>query len=429
MRGLSTSLKEVFGISSNLLKSYVLRHHVDDDFKDKIELTDHHIVVFGETKVGKSHLRKKYITPNKETVEIDCTKGVDLYEIYNQILYKCGIETSETLTSSIERGTRLNKDAEASLFQFLKAKLSGELTETQVISEVARKTIPKTTSVRLVEALKEKNIKFIVLDDFHYLKLVDQYLLAYDLKMFYQSGIRFIIIGTKINKGYFEKFNGELSQRIDYIDATRWSEKDLKIIKERGCEVLNIDISDEIIDYFIDASSGIVAVYQQLLSHFCIANNIRKTNEEYIVLNDLDKAIKCNENYYLTLSEHYLKRIQDIADGERKAKLKLYYYIIKVVLTSDVEIAKKGFSFQYLFDNLKNIHPIKSINHGALTSVLNHFDELQSKKDIFPKVFTYYDKRLYVSDSLFYYILKHFNKEKIDDVLPPYDFQLEFDFN
>ncbi|MGI6833504.1 hypothetical protein RY280_09760 [Bacillus paralicheniformis] len=51
---MSTSLKEVFGISSNLLKSYVLRHHVDDDFKDKIELTDHHIVVFGETKVGKS---------------------------------------------------------------------------------------------------------------------------------------------------------------------------------------------------------------------------------------------------------------------------------------------------------------------------------------------------------------------------------------
>ncbi|ERH50305.1 ATP-binding protein [Bacillus velezensis] len=426
---MDVSLKDVFGISRNVLKSYVDRQQIDEDYQDKIELTDHHIVIYGETKVGKTLLRKKYVTKAENTIVIDCTKGVDLADIYTQILYKSGVEISDNFSKSIEKCSKIDSQVEANLFQFLKAKVTGDSSEKELLSESGKMDLPKTVSVRVAESLKEKGIQFIVLDDFHYLNLVDQYLLAFDLKMFYQSGLRFIIIGTKIINGYFEKFNGELSQRIDYIDATKWSTRDLMNIKSRGCKELNIDISEDVTNYFIEASSQIVAVYQQLLFDYCRESGIRKRSQNYIVLDSLELAKECNALYYKRVSEEYLRNIQDIADGERKAKLKLYYYIMKIVLTSDLDIARRGFSFQYLYENIHRIHEKKSINHGALTSVLNHFDELQSKKDIFPKVFTYYDKRLYISDSSFYYILKHFNKENIDDVLPPHDFQLSFQFN
>ncbi|MEL3971126.1 ATP-binding protein [Rossellomorea oryzaecorticis] len=422
----TVSLKDVFGVSKNILKSYVLRPEIDNEFEDKLVLTDHHLVVFGETKVGKSHLRKKYIPENKDVVVVDCTKGVSLSEIYTQILYKANIELTDSLSRSIEEGSRLTGEIQANFLQFLKSKLSGELSEKEITTEIVKPPIPSTVSVRLADELKKAGVEFIVLDDFHYLNLIEQYLLAYDLKMFYQSGLRFIIIGTKISSGYFEKFNGELSQRIDYIDATKWSVENLREIQQKGCHELNIGISDEIVDYFISTSSGIVAVYQALLFDYCRMNEIKKTVTDHIVLDNLELARECNLNYWKNYSEMYFKKIQDIAGGGRRRKLQLYYYIMVVVMNSSVEVLRKGFPFQYLFEKINEIHPLKtSLNQGSLTSVLNHIDDLQVDKDIFPKVFTYYDKRLYVVDSVFYYIMQHFPPEKIDEILPPHEYEIK----
>lgn len=425
---MTVSLKEVFGISKDVLKSYVQRIQVDNEFEDKLELTDHHIVVFGETKVGKSHLRKKYIPESEGTVIVDCTKGGSLSDIYTQILYKAGIELTESLTKSIEGESRIKGEAQTNLLTFLKAKLSGEISEKEIESQVISTPQPSTASVRLTDELRKSKIKVIVLDDFHYLNLVEQYLLSYDLKMFYQSGIRFMIIGTKITSGYFEKFNGELSQRIDYIDATEWTEENLRDIQLKGSRELNITISDEVVNYFINASSGIVAIYQTLLFEYCRANNIKKRSEIPMQLNNMELAIECNKKCWKDYSDMYFKKIQDLARGGRRRKLQLYYHIMKVVLISEVSILRKGLPFPYMFDQIRETHPIKgSLNQGSLTSVLNHIDDLQIDKDIFPKVFTYYEKKLHVVDSVFYYIMQHFSEEKIDEILPPYEYQMNFE--
>jgi hypothetical protein len=421
-------LGEVFGVSNDILKSYVSRENIDNEFNDRLELTDHHIVIFGETKVGKSHLRKKYIPDAEGVIVVDCSKGVSLSEIYTQILSKAGIEITESLTRSIEEGSRLNGEAQLGFINFLKAKLNGEMTEKEIVTEVTKTPAPSTISVRLADELKKANIKLIVLDDFHYLSLIEQYLLAFDLKMFYQSGIRFIIIGTKISSGYFEKFNGELSQRVDYIDATYWEEDQLREISRKGCRELNISISDDVINYFINCSSGIVAVYQELLFNYCRASGIRKTVEKHVLLDNMELAEKCNKKYWAQYSNMYFKKIQDIAKGGRRRKLQLYYYIMRIVLKTDIEKLKNGLPFNYIFDEVGKIHPLKnSLNQGSLTSVLNHIDDLQTDKDIFPKVFTYFDKRLFVVDSVFYYIVKHFQPEKLDDILPPHEYQIKGD--
>lgn len=161
-------MKDVFGISRNVLKSYVDRQQIDEDYQDKIELTDHHIVIYGETKVGKTLLRKKYVTKAENTIVIDCTKGVDLADIYTQILYKSGVEISDNFSKSIEKCSKIDSQVEANLFQFLKAKVTGDSSEKELLSESGKMDLPKTVSVRVAESLKEKGIQFIVLDDFHY---------------------------------------------------------------------------------------------------------------------------------------------------------------------------------------------------------------------------------------------------------------------
>src|SRR5690606_25566230 len=128
-------------------------------------------------------------------------------------------------------------------------------------------------------------------------------------------------------------------------------------------------------------------------------------------LDDLDLARKCVTDYWEALSNTYFDKVRDIAGGGRRRKLQLYYYLMVMVLNSDVQTLKRGIPFGNMFDILQQIHPLRSgINHGNLTSVLNHIDDLQSEKQVFPKVFTYFDKRLYVVDSLFYFIIKHFSQ-------------------
>lgn len=421
---MAVSLREVFGVANEVLKSYVTRQNVDNRFKDQYELSDHHIVIFGETKVGKTFLRKKYV-PDSDAAVVDCTKGTTLGDIYQQIIYKTGIELTEKITKSFEESAKVRAEANAGFIEFLRLKLSGELSEKETITEVLGTPIPNTFSIVLSEALKQAGIKLIVLDDFHYLSLVEQYYLSFDLKMFYQNGIRFIILGTKISTGYFERFNGELSQRVDYIDATAWEPANLMEIAKKGSEELNVNFSGEVINYLIDASNGTVAVYQMMLFKYCLLSDIREKQESTKQLSDVDLAKRCTADYWDEISQPFAKKLQLIASGERRRKLQLYYYILRVVLNSPISIIKSGWPFQNIFDGIQEIHPLKeSVNQGNLTSVLNHIDELQVSKDIFPKLLTYYDKRLSVVDSVFYFFMKHFNVAMIDDILPPHEFTI-----
>jgi len=420
-------LKDVFGVSKDILKSYVTRS-IDGEFRDKLELTDHHIVILGETKVGKSSLRKKYIPNSKEVIVVDCTKGINLNDIYMQILYKAGIEVTERISKTVEESNKVKSDISSNFLEFLKLKISGELSDKEQFNEQKKPYLPNTVSVMVSNELEKTGIKMVVLDDFHYLPLIEQYQLSFDLKMFYQNGIRFIILGTKITSGYFEKFNGELSHRIDYIDATNWTIEELSEIAIKGSDHLNIRLSSELIKYFIESSGSIVSVFQGLLFQLCISNNIRETQRSKIDLFDIKQAEQITYNYWEKMSRNYFNKIRDIAGGGRRRKLQLYYYITKIILQSDQNVIRIGFPFQYIYDQLKVAHPLgESINHGALTTVLNHIDDLQIEKEIFPKVFTYFDKRLSIVDSDFYFITKHLPRTKIDEILPPHEYVIHLE--
>ncbi|OKP82997.1 AAA family ATPase [Paenibacillus sp. P32E] len=424
---MKTTLKNVFGVSKDILKSYVTRQ-IDYDFKDKLELTDHHIVIFGETKVGKTFLRKKYIPTTSDVVIVDCTKGINLNDIYVQILYKAEIEVTERITKTMEESNKLKGEISTSFLEFLKSKITGEKSEKENVSEVKKPYLPNTVSVLVSNELEKSGKLTIVLDDFHYLPLIEQYQLAFDLKMFYQNGIRFIILGTKITSGYFEKFNGELSHRIDYIDATKWSNEELREIVDKGSNCLNIKISNPLVNYFVEASNGIVAVFQGLLFELCIFNGIKETQNEVTELKNLEQAQGIVNTYWEEMSRTYFTKIKDIAGGGRRRKLQLYYYITKIVLNSEQDVIRRGLPFQYIFDKLKDIHPLgSSINHGALTTVLSHLDELQIEKEIFPKVYTYFDKRLSIVDSDFYFITMHLPKRSIDEILPPHEYVINLE--
>ncbi len=61
----------VFGVSNELIDSYVERSEVDEEFNRALTLKKH-IIVFGSSKQGKTSLIKKHL-PLNDYVKVECT--------------------------------------------------------------------------------------------------------------------------------------------------------------------------------------------------------------------------------------------------------------------------------------------------------------------------------------------------------------------
>ena len=61
---------DVFGIRTQLVLSYVERDEVDRRFRESL-LSDHHVVVYGSSKQGKTSLRQKHL-PESQSLIVRC---------------------------------------------------------------------------------------------------------------------------------------------------------------------------------------------------------------------------------------------------------------------------------------------------------------------------------------------------------------------
>ncbi len=94
MRQHMPHLREVFGISTSLPRyTYVDRASLDKKFKYLIKC-DRHLVIHGESKQGKTILRKKHL-PLDDCVVIQCRAGSTREQIYSEILREIGTEITK----------------------------------------------------------------------------------------------------------------------------------------------------------------------------------------------------------------------------------------------------------------------------------------------------------------------------------------------
>lgn len=91
--------KDVFGIQRDLPLNYIERD-VDKVFLDSLD-RNHHVVVFGSSKQGKTSLRKKNLQEGSYII-IHCSNKWDLYHLNINILKQAGyfITVSETKTTT-----------------------------------------------------------------------------------------------------------------------------------------------------------------------------------------------------------------------------------------------------------------------------------------------------------------------------------------
>ena len=360
----SYKLQEVYGIDekpSEKCPTYLVRD-VHKIFKYFIENEKQHIVVYGASKQGKSWLVEKYC-PN--FIRIGCDVYSTRESLFSSILQELGVIVGTVSKHTGKNtGEKLSGSGEAKFkIPFVgstKVTTSGEVQHSKIIDDtISYVSIDlKNQSEVIKEINKHIKERFIIIENFHYLKPEIQKAFTSSLREFLYYDIRVIIVGIWKETTKLASYAGDISGRCSYCDIGDWSETDLRKIVEEGDKALNVVTSPEIVSHFILNAGYNVGIFKSFLKNFCIKYNVFSTNESVFPrkLNDFTIAESALNQTFQEMIVPVLDRIDNLATSKKTGSKGMRYYIVKGILENlsilSPEEILVGISFQNIVDKV-----------------------------------------------------------------------------
>jgi hypothetical protein len=421
---------DVFGVKSTLIKTYIEREKVDKKFKEAIN-DGNEVIVYGSSKQGKTTLILNHLNEN-DYIKVECSPQTKSIDIYKSILRQLGIGylESETNTETNLKGGKINGGFKIKIPMAGEIGVGSEVNETDQIA-TSTKQMYFEYNLELAqdvsELLKTQAInKYIVLENFHYLTLDVQETLAYDLRVFQDHQIIFIILGIWREANRLVQFNGDLLDRISEVPVEPWEKVDFSKVIEKGEILLNVDFS-KIKEEIINCSFDSIGVVQEICKQCCVAADIYETVDERFLFKQehLTKALDVKSKEYGVRHNRNFEAFVDISKKTStqsgKASLAFPYYFIQLLLTFKLDNIENGLSRAVLLEEIRKIHHRPNdVRSGDLGAFLHNITQHQMNKKINPP-FVDYDrggKTLKIIDSSLYFFLRNCDRKEIIDDLP-----------
>ncbi|HAR73013.1 MAG TPA: hypothetical protein DCR77_06345 [Flavobacteriaceae bacterium] len=405
--------KNVFGIQRDVPLNYVERD-ADNVFNDSLN-RGHHIVIFGSSKQGKTCLRKKNLEDD-QYITVHCDNKMDLYNLNINILKQAGFTVQVSETKTINGKAKVKVGFGWNLFG--KANIESEV-EGEKGNEKEYKPLeldPEDVN-DIIKALNSLDFKkYIVIEDYHYLKDETQVDFAIELKAFHEnSKLTFIIVGVWLEENRLIALNGDLSGRIKSVNADEWTDENLLQLISIGEQLLNISIPEDEKRKLIEKSLNNVYVVQEVCYELCIENKIHEQADTNIQLNciNIEKIIS------KVISQHsgrYNNLIINISEGFQATELEMHRWIMYAILTTEIEKLENGLKRSEINALLQAEHPRKQeLNPGNLTQALKSIASLQVKKNTIPIIIDYDNSnlKLNIVDKGFLIWLSDQNKDEL----------------
>lgn len=368
----------VFGISNEVLRdSYVDRGDLDDELH-KFMQRPTHLALRGESKCGKSWLRKMSM-PNALVVQCRLDRGV--HDIYVDALSQLGVKLVLNDTESGKITGHV--EAEGSIGEGLIAKALGAEMSVKVNVEGERATETNSEPVghdvsdlRFVADLIKASDRRLVIEDFHYLSMEERKKLAFDLKALWDYGLFAVIIGVWSQNNILIFLNPDLSGRIEEIPIV-WSPEDLKKVLIKGGASLNLDFTKGFMDECIGNCYGNVGILQALVLRVLDAMDIYEAKPHMTAIDDLDALSTAAIQHADQLNALYQQFAKRVSKGirSRQDSTGIYSHAMAVVLEASDDLAINGMSLDYIFQAARAREP--RIQKGNLRTILERFEELQ----------------------------------------------------
>ena len=427
------STNDVFGVRSSLIMSYVDRHAVDRAFGDAIS-SGNEVIVYGSSKQGKTSLILRHLD-EKKYVKVECSPQTQPIDIYKSALRQLGVKfiESETTEDKYEHGGKIAGGFKVRIPFIGETSVSPEVSDKEATG-TGRKFSYVEFNLALAqdvsELLKEHGRgKYLILENFHYLSQEVQEKLAFDLRVFQDQGIIFIILGIWREANRLVQFNGDLLDRITEIPVEPWSHFDFQKVIKKGADLLNVDFYEVEAD-LISCSFDSIGVLQELCKYCCMEANVNHTSPTTVKIEraHLAAAIDRKQRDY---GVRHIKNFEAFADilkrtssQSGKPSLAFPYYFIKLLLTTDFTSIEQGLKRGLLLEAIRKMHHRPDdVRSGDLGAFLHNITQHQVGKRIQPP-FVDYDrvgKVLKIIDSSLYFFLRHCDRESIlDDLDAPF---------
>lgn len=421
---------EVFGIRTQLVLSYVVREDVDTRFKDALD-SDHHILVYGSSKQGKTSLRQKHLN-DRNCLIVRCGPRMSIETLYQSVLRQAGatIQTMETRSTEKTVGAKVSTGFLARIPFLGGGEVSAEASaEAKRQQELATEFIAHDfgDAQSIAELLVKLNFKkWIVLENYHYLPAQTQKDIAFDLKTFHEIGIRFLILGIWKEANLLITHNGDLQDRIIEIPVEPWRDDSLNEIAATGSGLLNIVFSPNVLEVFRLNAYGNVGLFQEFLKVYCLECGVAETVEGAPRVLDAMEPVGATIKQKLESQRSaLLKNLQGIAAKSRvrqsEQPLLLPYYLVQVVLTQDISRLEEGIDRSVLLELLRQVHHRKDKDKVRASDVTNLLTKLPVYQDGMTPPLLYYDgnsRRVRVVDSRIFFVLANADRKELAEEIP-----------
>jgi hypothetical protein len=406
------TVDEVFGITRNLPLNYVERAGVDRRLLDELS-AEHHVVIYGSSKQGKTSLRKRCMN-SSEYVLVQCSNRSDIADLHSNILKRAGFE----ITLSQKRSSSGRHKVIASLKAAMKATFLGQGVQMEGTAGAERETTDGTeqTTAALELDIDDVNdviaalqsIEFrrkIVLEDFHYLENQVQRDFAVELKAFHEaSDITFVIVGVWLEDNRLIVYNGDLTGRVVSINADRWNMDELREVIAIGGALLGVSFAAVFMAALIVLARESVYVVQEVCRRACLRAGVRETRGDNPLIGaDLDVDVLVKQ-VVDEQSARYDGFLSTFADGFQETELQMHKWLLYPLLTTNTDRLKQGLKYRDIKAILREKHPReRELNSGNIAQSLQSSASLQVKRNIMPIVIDYdqSSKTLYVVDKGF----------------------------
>lgn len=414
-------LDEIYGISRDVPLNYVERESVDEAFRRNLR-RGKHITIFGSSKQGKTCLRKHCLDAS-DYIVVQCSNKWTLSNLNAHILKQAGYELTESTKMSINGKAKLIASIKSkSIFFPVDVGVESSLEEGNESETVYRQLeLDIDDANDIISALREIGFsKYIVLEDFHYLKQEVQKDFSVELKAFHEnSNLCFIVVGVWLDENKLVIYNGDLTGRTVSVNADAWTDHELTQVIEKGADLLNIKFNQQFVSSLLTECNGNVFIVQEACYRVCEQEGVTETQETPKEIGAKNCAKDIVKNIVKEQSGRYNAFITNYATGFQETTLEMHKWLLYPILTTDPDSLMQGLTYRSIRVLLESIHPKgRELNPGNVTQALKSVVSLQLSKSIQPIILDYDESnlKLHIVDRGFVIWLKTQNRNETLDL-------------
>lgn len=320
-------LGEVFTPNTIAKLTYVRRGNVEKNLLSNITIPGKQIILYGHSGSGKTTLIRKVLDDkNIKFVQVQCSSNTTINDVI--------LDTFDDLNRFYisEKNSNKSYSIKSSLKSEYKS-IASDISTTEKFSSgetMVRLLPPRLTSQKLAKFLGEIDAVWII-EDFHKVPNEEKKKIADILKIFIDAAndypnVKIICIGAVGSARELIHLDPNLYPRITELCVPLLTEQEIKEVINRGCKLLNISMSENLIEKISYYSNRLASLTHQMCYDICDSNKIHK--QQY-------KHKKISDKYFKSAIEGYLNKNSDTLKGiyDSCVRRQLAWYILKTFVT------------------------------------------------------------------------------------------------